>query len=67
MLEDPWDEPPAEAFAWTTDPIKAPNEPQYVEIEFAQLDFLRSLSCEAYQGYLGGRPVEAGRFAALLK
>ena len=33
----------------------------------AQLDFLRSLSCEAYQGYLGGRPVEAGRFAALLK
>ena len=35
VLEDPWDEPPAEAFAWTTDPIKAPNEPEYVEIEFA--------------------------------
>ncbi|MBI3529369.1 MAG: EAL domain-containing protein [Betaproteobacteria bacterium] len=33
----------------------------------AQLDFLRSLSCEAYQGYLGGRPVDAERFAALLK
>jgi diguanylate cyclase (GGDEF)-like protein/PAS domain S-box-containing protein len=33
----------------------------------AQLDFLRSLSCEAYQGYLGGRPIEAERFAALLK
>ncbi len=32
----------------------------------AQLDFLRSLSCEAYQGYLGGRPVEPERFAALL-
>ncbi len=32
----------------------------------AQLDFLRSLSCEVYQGYLGGRPVEAERFAALL-
>lgn len=34
VLEDPWDEPPAEAFAWTTDPIKAPNEPEYLEIEF---------------------------------
>src|SRR5438874_11342306 len=35
VLEDPWDEPPADAFAWTTDPIKASNEPEYVEIEFA--------------------------------
>jgi argininosuccinate synthase len=34
VLEDPWDEPPADAFAWTSDPAKAPNEPQYVEIEF---------------------------------
>jgi argininosuccinate synthase len=34
VLEDPWDEPPADAYAWTTDPIKAPNEPEYVEIEF---------------------------------
>src|SRR5439155_24194482 len=33
-LEDPWDEPPPEAFAWTVDPAKAPNEPAYVEIEF---------------------------------
>ena len=32
-----------------------------------QLDFLRSLGCEAYQGYLGGRPIDAERFAALLK
>ena len=36
VLEDPWDEPPAAAFAWTTDPAQAPNEPAYVEIEFAQ-------------------------------
>jgi argininosuccinate synthase len=34
VLEDPWDEPPSEAFAWTVDPAKAPHEPQYVEIEF---------------------------------
>src|SRR3954464_2727845 len=36
VLEDPWDEPPEEAFAWTTDPRKAPNEPQYIEIEFLE-------------------------------
>src|SRR5579872_6362849 len=34
VLEDPWDEPPAEAFAWTVDPAKAPNEPVYVTIDF---------------------------------
>jgi argininosuccinate synthase len=36
VLEDPWDEPPADAFAWTTDPAKAPDKPLYVEIEFKQ-------------------------------
>src|SRR5437773_3453832 len=36
VLEDPWDEPPADAFAWTVDPAKAPNEPEYIEIEFEQ-------------------------------
>jgi argininosuccinate synthase len=34
LLEDPWDEPPSDAFAWTVDPARAPNEPEYVEIEF---------------------------------
>jgi len=33
----------------------------------AQLDFLRSLGCEAYQGYLGGRPIDAEHFAELLR
>ena len=32
----------------------------------AQLDFLRALSCDGYQGYFGGRPLDAERFAALL-
>jgi argininosuccinate synthase len=36
VLEDPWDEPPADAFAWTVDPATAPNEPAYLEIEFEQ-------------------------------
>ncbi len=35
VLEDPWDEPPAEAYNWSVDPIKAPNEPEYVELEFS--------------------------------
>src|ERR1043166_5828803 len=36
VLEDPWVEPREDAFQWTTDPAKAPNEPAYVEIEFEQ-------------------------------
>jgi argininosuccinate synthase len=34
VLEDPWDEPPEEAYAWTVDPAKAPDTAEYVEIEF---------------------------------
>jgi len=34
ILEDPWVEPPADAFQWTTDPTKAPNTPEEVEIGF---------------------------------
>src|SRR3954451_15051953 len=30
ILEDPWNEPPEQAYAWTTSPAKAPNEPAYV-------------------------------------
>ncbi len=36
VLEDPWDEPPADAFAWTVDPAKAPNEPLYLTLDFEQ-------------------------------
>src|SRR5262245_52256096 len=36
VLEDPWDEPPEDAYAWTVDPARAPDEPEYVEIEFEQ-------------------------------
>src|SRR5947199_9939235 len=34
VLEDPWDEPPEDAYGWTVNPQKAPNEPEYLEIEF---------------------------------
>lgn len=33
-LENPWNEPPADMFEWTTSPENAPNEPEYVEIYF---------------------------------
>ena len=36
VLEDPWDEPPEDAYAWTVNPAKAPNEPAYVTIDFDQ-------------------------------
>ena len=36
VLEDPWTEPPEDAFAWTKSPKEAPDTPAYVEIEFEQ-------------------------------
>jgi len=36
VLEDPWVEPPEEAFAWTKSPDDAPSTPGYVEIGFEQ-------------------------------
>ena len=34
VLEDPWLEPPEEAFTWTKSPNTAPDEPAYIEIGF---------------------------------
>jgi argininosuccinate synthase len=34
VLEDPWTEPPPEAFEWTRDPEDAPSTPVYLEIEY---------------------------------
>ncbi|MCX6003947.1 MAG: argininosuccinate synthase [Chloroflexi bacterium] len=34
ILEDPWTEPPDDAWTWTKSPDKAPNKPAYVEISF---------------------------------
>jgi len=34
VLENPWKEPPKDAYQWTVDPEKSPNKPKYVEIEF---------------------------------
>ncbi len=35
-LEDPYTEPPEDAFVLTVSPEKAPDEPEYVEIEFEE-------------------------------
>jgi argininosuccinate synthase len=34
VLEDPWVEPPEDAFEWTVSPAKAPDDPTYLEIGF---------------------------------
>jgi argininosuccinate synthase len=34
-LEDPWTEPPAEAFEWTTLPEDAPDSPAYLQLDFS--------------------------------
>lgn len=34
ILEDPWQEPPAEVWLWTKNPEDAPSKPEYVELEF---------------------------------
>jgi argininosuccinate synthase len=36
ILEDPWEEPPADVYDWTTDPQGAPDRPAYVEIHFKE-------------------------------
>ncbi len=35
-LEDPWTEPPSDAFTMTVDPWKAPDEHEYLEISFKE-------------------------------
>ncbi|MCH7488046.1 MAG: argininosuccinate synthase [Chloroflexi bacterium] len=34
LLEDPWQEPPEDVFAWTKSMDEAPDEPRYIEIGF---------------------------------
>ncbi len=34
ILEDPWEEPPADVYEWTSGPENAPREAAYVEITF---------------------------------
>ena len=38
ILEDPWSEPPKDMFVLTVSPEEAPNEPEFVEIEFEKGD-----------------------------
>lgn len=36
ILEDPWNEPPSDAYTLTVEPWDAPDEPEYVEITFVK-------------------------------
>lgn len=35
ILEDPWAEPPADIYKWTVNPEDAPDQPEYVTVDFA--------------------------------
>jgi argininosuccinate synthase len=49
VLEDPWAEPPADVYQWTTDPSRGPDRPEYLEIGFE----------EGLPAGLDGQPVAA--------
>ncbi len=34
LLEDPWNEPPEDAYEMTANPLEAPDTPEFIEIEF---------------------------------
>lgn len=36
IIENAWAEPPEEAWEWTTNPKDAPDEPEYIEIDFVK-------------------------------
>jgi len=38
VLEDPWQEPPADMFLWTASVEQAPARPEYVEVDFSRGD-----------------------------
>jgi len=38
ILEDPWAEPEEDMWRWTVAPEKAPDKPEYIEIEFKNGD-----------------------------
>jgi argininosuccinate synthase len=38
ILEDPWKEPPSDMFVWCRPVEKAPNRPEYVEIDYVRGD-----------------------------
>ncbi len=38
ILEDPWAEPEEDMWRWTNSPEKAPDKPEYIEIEFEKGD-----------------------------
>jgi argininosuccinate synthase len=38
ILEDPWKEPPADMFVWTRPVEKAPNRPEYIELDYRRGD-----------------------------
>ena len=36
ILENPWEEPPSDAYEWVNSPEEAPTDPKYIEIKFLE-------------------------------
>ena len=56
ILEDPWREPPPDMFVWTRPVEKAPNRPEYIEIDYQRGDPVA----------INGRPLSAANLLARL-
>jgi argininosuccinate synthase len=56
ILEDPWQEPPADMFVWTRPVEKTPNRPEYIEIDYQRGDPVA----------LNGRPLSPANLLARL-
>ena len=56
ILEDPWQEPPADMYVWTRPVEKAPNRPEYIEVDYRRGDPVA----------LNGRPLAPANLLARL-
>ena len=55
-LEDPWTQPPAEMWRWSTSPELAPNDPTFIELEYEKGDIVA----------IDGKPMTPGQVLAEL-
>lgn len=52
ILEDPWAQAEDDMWRWTTDPRQAPDEPEFIEVEFKQGDAVAVNGTEMTPGVL---------------
>lgn len=78
ILEDPWQEPPADMFLWTVAPEQGPDDPEYLEIDFSAgdpvavngqqqspVDLLTELNARAARHGIGRVDMVENRYAGM--